>query len=228
MVKDNIQRIKEKISEKAISLGRNPDEIKLMAVSKYQNVSKIEEAYQGGISLFGENRVKEASEKFHHNFKGIELHLIGHLQRNKAKLAAETFDWIQSIDSYRTIQALIPHLEKNDKKLNILLQVNTSKEETKGGYIGQKQLYDDIEKIIQHPLISIRGLMTMAPFTQNEKVIRMAFQNLREIFKSIKEQYSLLDFDTLSMGMSNDYLIALEEGSTLLRIGTAIFGKREF
>lgn len=200
-----------------------------MAVSKTRTVEEIMEAYNAGHRLFGENRVKEGEDKFNSLPEDIELHLIGHLQRNKVKHTLPLYSWVESIDKFDTAEELEKRCEKEQHVMNILLEVNTSDEDSKNGFLHENTARACIDSILSScPNLSIRGLMTIAPFTDNEKAIRKSFSALRDFFETLKREYRECNFDTLSMGMSSDFHLAIEEGSTLVRVGTAIFGKREY
>jgi pyridoxal phosphate enzyme (YggS family) len=201
-----------------------------MGVSKFHPLSRIEEAWKGGLKLFGENRVQEAAEKFSAftaSHPGSELHLIGTLQRNKAKIAARLFDGIQSADREEIITELAKHVEGREKPLRLLLELQTG-EASKSGFPDNDSLLGAAEKLISARGLEAAGLMTMAPFSSDEKEIRASFRALVQAQKSLSAHFSQQDWSCLSMGMSGDFEIAIEEGSTLLRIGTAIFGERQY
>jgi pyridoxal phosphate enzyme (YggS family) len=227
-LKSNLSHIKKRIKAACDRSGRGYEEVRIMAVTKSFPQSYIFLAREAGISLFGENRVQEAYEKFQNIKEDSELHLIGHLQRNKAKRAAQLFSWVQSIDKYETAAALERHTAHLDKKMNILIEVNTSSEDSKFGLKDKEDYWRFLEQLSGLPHLIPRGLMTVGPFTTDKDRIRESFSRLRELFIMTKTRYPDLPFDTLSMGMSSDYEIAVEQGSTLVRIGTALFGKREY
>ncbi len=222
----NIKTIQEKIKETAERIGRNPDEIQLMAVTKTKKKEVVLEAYQCGQHLFGENRVFEALEKYSDLPKDIELHLIGHLQRNKAKDAVAFVDWIDSVDKTSTLNVIEKECRKADKKMNILFEFNTSGEESKQGFRNEDDLWRTFDEVADCPHITVRGLMTIAPFTDDVNTIRTSFRRLRSIYEKSTRRYPETPLDTLSMGMSSDYEIAVEEGSTMVRLGSHIFGVR--
>ncbi len=232
--KKNFQLIQQKIEEAAIRAGRKSQDIRIMAVTKSFPAEYIEIACRGGISLFGENRVQEAVEKYGslagqgmHNQDDLELHLVGHLQRNKAKKAAETFCCVQSIDKPETAIALQRHCQSLRRQMDILLEMNTSGEESKYGFRNEDELISALDSIMELSCLRVRGLMTIGPFTQDTLRVSKAFARLKGLYQRLKECYPGLVLDTLSMGMSGDFEIAVEEGSTLVRIGTALFGQRE-
>lgn len=225
---ENLKHVHSKIKDACSRVSRDPEEIRIMAVTKSFPESYVEVAKKGGILLFGENRVLEAHGKYMNQGKDIELHLIGHLQRNKAKPAAEIFCCVQSIDKYETALALNKYAEKLEKTISILIEINTTSEHTKFGIRETDLYWQMLEKIVHLPNLELHGLMTVGPFTQDKEAIRSSFSALRELFAQTKDRYPDLSLDVLSMGMSSDYDIAVEEGSTLIRIGTALFGERSY
>jgi pyridoxal phosphate enzyme (YggS family) len=226
-IADNIHRLEERIEEACRRSGRDRSPVRLMGVSKFHRRSEVEEAWAAGLRLFGENRVQEAEEKFSDppSPPGTELHLIGSLQRNKAKAAAALFDCVQSVDREPLILELAKHCAGREKPLGILLELHTG-EESKGGFPGEESLYRAAELLASSPGLLPLGLMTMAPFTEDRKKIRASFRALAKAGEGLKARFPLGDWSCLSMGMSGDFEIAIEEGSTLLRIGTLIFGER--
>lgn len=228
-----LDSIKKRISAAALRVGRRPEEIRLMAVSKTVPIEIIKIAIENGLVLFGESRIQEALAKFGPDGglcdgkKGLELHLIGHLQSNKAKQAAQLFDWVQSIEKPDTAWELNKWAAKFDKTINILLEMNTSGEESKYGFRDEQSLFNCIEQIRGLSQLRIRGLMTIGPLTTEEARISAAFKRLALLFREMKLRYPELTIDTLSMGMSSDFELAVEEGSTLIRLGTILFGERE-
>jgi pyridoxal phosphate enzyme (YggS family) len=198
-----------------------------MGVSKFHEFSEIEEAWNGGIRLFGESRVQEAVEKFT-GFKtslaGAELHMIGSLQRNKAKTAVSLFDCIQSVDRDSLVTELGSLTSDRDSPLTILLELHTG-ESSKAGFLEEDHLFRAVEHVLSYPGLALGGLMTMAPYTGDEALIRAAFRSLVSVRNKLEARFPEGDWSGLSMGMSNDFEIAIEEGSTLIRIGTAIFGE---
>jgi pyridoxal phosphate enzyme (YggS family) len=202
-----------------------------MGVSKFHSREQVEEAWNAGITLFGENRVQEASEKFKdkagfaQDHPGAELHLIGSLQRNKAKAAVSLFDCVESVDRDELIFSLGKLSADRGGPLDILFELNAG-EASKSGYPDEDSLFRAAETIRTVPSLTIRGLMTMAPFTDDTAAIRRAFRSLARARDRLQARFPECDWSCLSMGMSGDYEIAVEEGSTLVRIGTAIFGER--
>jgi pyridoxal phosphate enzyme (YggS family) len=225
-IADNIAKIEERILNACRIAGRSRDEITLMGVSKFHPVEVAEEAFQAGILNFGESRVKEGVEKFC-NFKeghpAVRLHLIGPLQRNKARTAALFFDCIQSVDREALVTELARHTGEREKPLEVLLELHTG-EESKSGFAGLDELFSAAELVLGGAGLVPRGLMTMAPFTQDKEMIRSSFRLLSGAWKELEKRFPPKEnWACLSMGMSNDFEIAIEEGSTMLRIGSSIF-----
>jgi pyridoxal phosphate enzyme (YggS family) len=226
-IAERIGEIRERLEKAALRSGRKSGEIRLMGVSKFHSAEEVEEAIAAGICLFGENRVQEAAGKFpalqsaHEN---IELHLIGSLQRNKTKNALAVFDCIQSVDRDELITTL-GTLSAGPEPLRVQLEMHTG-EESKSGYPDEDSLSAAAERVISFPGLRLCGLMTMAPFTGDQKLIRKSFQTLVHARDFLARRFPREDLSCLSMGMTNDFEIAVEEGSTLVRIGTAIFGER--
>jgi pyridoxal phosphate enzyme (YggS family) len=206
--------------------GREPSQIRLMAVPKGFPRSTVDAAHAAGLTLFGENRVQEAEEKFFERPAGAELHLIGHLQRNKARTASGLFSCIQSIDKVETAAALDARCADRGITLEVLLEMNTSAEATKSGFSSRQALLEGLDAIARLPHLAVRGLMTVGPLSEDADRIRGAFAALRSLFEELRSGGGLPRFDTLSMGMSGDFELAVEEGSTLVRLGTALFGSR--
>lgn len=231
-MKTRIEDILEKISLACDKSARKSTDVKLMAVSKFHPVEEILQAYDCGLKLYGENRVQEASSKFSEILQikpDVDLHLIGSLQRNKVKNIIPICSCIQSLDRIELAQEIQKQCEKIGKKINVLFEIHTG-EDSKSGY----QNIDDVKKTLDY-ILSLEnsflvptGFMTMAPFTNNESEIRNSFVTLRNLRDKIQSEYSDFNFSELSMGMSQDYQFAIEEGSTLVRIGTAIFGERKY
>ncbi len=224
----NLRMVKNRVIEAAERAKRDARKVRIMAVTKAFPGSVVELAWSQGLRLFGENRVQEAADKYSNLPDDIDLHLIGHLQRNKARLAAATFSCVQSIDKLATASALEKHLDSmsTEKKRDILLEVNTSGEESKFGIHTKEELFTLVEQILAQTRLNIRGLMTVGPFTGDRDEIRRAFVWLADLYGQTGERYPGLALDILSMGMSGDFEIAVEEGSSMLRLGTALFGQR--
>jgi PLP dependent protein len=216
--------VRERMAGAAERSGRRPEDITLMAVTKTLPYECAAAAMAEGITVFGENRVQEAAEKWVAVPEGAELHLIGHLQRNKARLAATTFSWVQSVDKIETARALSAACAASGKRCAILLEVNTSGEATKSGVGSREELAALLEGVVGLVGIEPRGLMTVGPLTDDAARVRLAFSELRSMLDDARRVSRSLH--VLSMGMSSDYEIAVEEGSTLVRLGTALFGPR--
>jgi PLP dependent protein len=214
----NIKEVRERIAHAAARADRNPDEVTIIAVTKYVDESAIQQAAEAGIEHFGESRVQEAGRKIIRlSDQGLRptWHMIGHLQRNKVQTALKIFDIIHSIDSVLLAQEISAQAEK---VIPILLQVNIAEEETKGGF-QRDELSEAVAEISKLPHLSIKGLMTIAPMVDNPEDVRSVFRELRELRDSFKMEH-------LSMGMSNDFEIAVEEGATMVRMGRIIFSER--
>jgi hypothetical protein len=226
--KDNLHAVRERIEAAAARSGRSPEDIRVMAVTKTFPLPYIEAARQAGLTLFGENRVQEAQSKYRSlaDDPELELHLVGHLQRNKAKMAASLFRCVQSIDKLQTAEALNRHCNDLGRTVDILLELNTSGEETKFGFIDAGRLQQGCEQIARLEALRIRGVMTVGPFTTDKDRMRRSFAVLRECLEGLRSRYPELPLDILSMGMSGDFEIAIEEGATMIRLGTVLFGPR--
>ena len=224
----NIEEVLDEISEAAVKSGRDPQTVRLMAVTKTKPSSYVDTAYNSGMRLFGENRVNELEEKFYGKREGSRVHLIGQLQRNKAKKAALYADSIDSIDKYSTAEEISRYCAEINKVMDILLEYNTSDESSKSGFLSEQDFFETVDKIRELENIRIRGLMTIAPFTDDEKAVAASFRLLAELYKKLDIKHPDLKIDTLSIGMSSDFRIALEEGSKIIRIGTRLFGARNY
>ena len=221
-IKENFDLVMENI-ERSITLSGRKDKVTLVAVTKTVTHDKIIEAVKAGVKIIGENRVAEAGEKFGMVKENVIWHMIGHLQRNKVKHALQIFDMIQSIDKMET--AL--EIEKRAvKPIDILIEINSSGEETKSG-VKPDQLITLADQLKELKKVKIKGVMTIGPFTPDEKRIRKAFALTRQKFEELAEREKDPEINILSMGMSSDYQIAIEEGSNMVRVGSAIFGMRQ-
>jgi pyridoxal phosphate enzyme (YggS family) len=229
-IPDALRKVQENIAEAAGRSGRDPDGIRLVAVSKTVGINRIAEAAQAGARIFGENRVQEAREKIS-NLKSqisnshVEWHLIGSLQKNKAKTAVQLFDLIQSLDSYDLARVLNKCAEQTGKKQRVLVQVKLAEEESKHG-AEEKGLFDLLERVLTMDHLQVEGLMTIPPYFESPEKARPYFRRLKGIRDRAATQG--VHLPELSMGMSNDYEIAVEEGATLVRVGSAIFGERNY
>lgn len=227
MILSNLKTIRLQIQKTASKCGRDPDAIRLVAVSKKCPVSSLQEAMQANQFLFGENYIQEAVQKKAVTGDAALFHFIGHLQSNKVRPAAQTFQMIETIDRFKLAAALDKELKLQGRNMDILVQVNIGRELQKSGI-----LPEDTEKLLTQILplsnLKIRGLMTIPPFAENPEQTRPYFRALRLLAKEMQEKKYFFDNNhvELSMGMSSDYAIAIEEGATLIRVGTAIFGDR--
>jgi len=222
--------VRERIGAAARRAGRNVDDVTLMAVSKTVPPELIRAAYLAGVRAFGENRVQEFAGKVDavRDLVAAEWHMIGHLQSNKAGKAAELFNAIDSVDSLKLAEKLNAAAGKLEKKLAVLIEINVGGEEAKSGVRPEsRELEEILQAAPQLDHLALRGLMTIPPFTDDPQQARVYFQNLRELRDKISQQFPNINMNVLSMGMSHDFEVAIEEGSTCVRVGTAIFGKRK-
>jgi pyridoxal phosphate enzyme (YggS family) len=227
-IDEAIKRIEARIQNACVHADRERGEVRLMGVSKFHTSAEIEDAWNAGLRLFGENRVQEAAEKFtpfKERHPNAELRLIGALQRNKAKTAVALFDAIDSVDRDSLVSELGALTSAREKPLPILFELHTA-EDSKSGFPDVDSLYYATEKALVFPGLAPSGLMTMAPFTNDERLIRASFRALVMARDELAKRFPECDWSCLSMGMSNDFEIAIEEGATLIRIGTALFGER--
>jgi pyridoxal phosphate enzyme (YggS family) len=229
-IAENIAGVRERIAVAARRAGRSPEKITLMAVSKTFPVESIREAYHAGLRIFGENRVQEFAGKAAalRDLREAQWHLIGHLQTNKAAKAAELFDAVDSLDSFRMTEKLNASAKSAAKTISVLIEINVGGEQAKSGLA---PVSEELEQILQGAPrwgnLKIRGLMTVPPYTEDPQGARPYFQELRKIRDSIAaRKLPHISTEILSMGMSHDFEVAIEEGSTVVRLGTAIFGER--
>lgn len=227
VLKENIDRVIERINRACLRAGRSPKEVKLIAVTKTVPTEVIRCAVELGITDIGENRVQEAKAKSSELADtGIKWHMIGYLQRNKVKDAIKIFDIIHSVDRKELIDVLEKELLKMGKKMPVMIEVNVAEEETKHGVL-VSGLMPLVEYLLEKSKMLIPvGLMTVAPYANDPEEVRYVFVKLRQLRDKVKEEFSLEYFEHLSMGMSNDFEVAIEEGATMVRIGTLIFGER--
>jgi pyridoxal phosphate enzyme (YggS family) len=230
-MRENIAALQEKIVQAAKRSGRSPSEVALMAVTKTHPPDRIREAYESGLRLFGENRVQEFSAKAGAlaDLPGAEWHMIGHLQTNKAAKAAELFSAIDSVDSIKLAEKLDAGARALNKKLQVLIEINVGGEAAKSGVdLDSPELEDLLKAAPRLDALNFRGLMTVPPFTEDPEGVRPYFRKLRILRDQIaSRKLPAITPEVLSMGMSHDFAVAIEEGSTCIRIGTAIFGERE-
>lgn len=224
-IADNIAQVRTRIADAARGAGRDPAEVTLVAVSKGFGAERVEQAAQAGLAVFGENRVQEAAEKIPALPDSLAWHMIGHIQTNKAKQAASLFDCIHSVDSIRLARALARHAADVDRCFPILLQVSVTGKESQFGFRAD-ELLAVAHEIAALSQLRVDGLMTIASFTDNEAALRTEFRAMRELRDKLQEQLPDHPCRELSMGMTNDYPIAIEEGATIVRVGRALFGER--
>lgn len=228
MVKENLAEVEQKILEACKKSGRSRDEVILIAVSKTKPVSMIEEAMEAGIREFGENKPQEMKEKYEILPKDLHWHMIGHLQLNKVKYVVPRACMIHSVDSLRLAEKISAEAEKNHLVMPVLIEVNVAEEDTKFG-VKLSEAEDLIRQAAVLPGISIQGLMTIAPFVENAEENRGVFQKLRKLSVDIRSKnIDNVTMCNLSMGMTGDYQVAIEEGATMVRVGTGIFGERQY
>ena len=225
-VKENLRQIQERIADAATGCGRRPEDVKLVAVTKTIAVPRIQEAIRAGATICGENYIQDARGKIDEIGRTVQWHFIGHLQTNKAKYAIELFDLIHSVDNISLARELNKRAEKKNILVDVLIQVNISEESTKYG-ASRQGLFDLLREMEQLTSIRIKGLMTMPPYFPDPEQVRPYFQTLRRL----RDEVAALDLphvsmEELSMGMSNDFEVAIQETATMVRVGTAIFGPR--
>ena len=226
MLKEQLEDVEKRIQAACDRSGRRREDVTLIAVSKTKPVSTLQEAYDLGIRVFGENKVQELTEKYEALPKDIHWHMIGHLQTNKVKYIVDKVDLIHSVDSLRLAETIEKEAEKHNCHANILLEVNVAEEESKFG-LKTNEVIPLVEKIAYLPHITVRGLMTIAPFVENPEENREIFKKLYQFAVDIgRKNIDNVTMDVLSMGMTGDYQVAIEEGATMVRVGTGIFGAR--
>jgi PLP dependent protein len=229
MIADNIKKIRELIEKKAIESNRNPDEIRLIAVSKNFSKDDIISAFNEGVLNFGENKAQELISKYeelNNAYKNIIWHFIGVLQRNKVRFAVQTSEFIHSVDSLLLASEIDKRAGKINKVQKILLEVNTSGEESKSGITEESELRDLLKYCKELHNVEPVGLMTIAPFTDDKNIVKNSFSYLNGLKNELNAEGNNLK--ELSMGMTNDFEVAIEEGATMIRLGTAIFGERDY
>ena len=228
MLKENLANVEKNIEQACKNAGRSRDEVTLIAVSKTKPVEMLQEIYDENIRDFGENKVQELCSKMEQLPSDIRWHMIGHLQRNKVKYLIGKVVLIHSVDSLRLAEQIEHEAAKADIVMPVLIEVNVAEEESKFGTTSEAamQLVESVSKL---PHIKIRGLMTIAPFTDNPEDNRIYFRKLKQLSVDIKSKnIDNVDMDELSMGMTGDYEVAIEEGATMVRVGTGIFGERHY
>ena len=230
MLKEQLQNVEKEIVNACIKSGRNRDDVTLIAVSKTKPIETLQEAYDLGIRIFGENKVQELVEKYDSLPKDIEWHMIGHLQRNKVKYIIDKVSCIHSVDSLRLAETIEKEAAKHNKIIDILLEVNVAKEDTKFGLMPE-DVEELLEQLHDFTHIRVKGLMTIAPFVNDSEENRPVFQRLHKLSVDIASKNidnNNVNMSILSMGMTNDYQVAIEEGATMIRVGTGIFGERNY
>jgi PLP dependent protein len=226
-ISSNINAIKQRIAAAAKRAGRDPLSIKLMAVTKTVPPERILKALEAGLTMLGENYVQEAKDKIAAIGDHAQWHMIGHLQTNKAKYAVKLFDCVHSVDRLELAQELDKRAGQINRKLNVLIEVNVSGEESKSG-IEKTQVLELVRQVAPFPNLAVRGLMTMAPYSDNPENSRPYFKALRDLRDVINRvDIASISMEELSMGMTDDFEVAIEEGATIIRVGRAIFGKRQ-
>lgn len=228
-ITDNIDHVEKKIAEACERAGRPRESVQLIAVSKTKPVPDLMEALNYGHNVFGENKVQEIRDKVEAmGTEGIHWHMIGHLQANKVKYLIGVVDLIHSVDNDKLAAEIEKQAAKHDVVMDVLCEVNMAGEETKFG-LKPEETMDFIKRISELPHLKVRGLMTIAPYTEDPESNRVYFKGLKELKDRINaEHIPGVDMDTLSMGMTGDYEVAIEEGATLVRVGTGIFGERHY
>ena len=228
MIKENLQEVERRICEACKRSGRDRSEVQLIAVSKTKPVSMIEEAYAEGIRRFGENKPQELRDKYEEMEKDIKWHMIGHLQRNKVKYIVGQVALIHSVDSYRLAEEINIQAKKKNIIIPILVEVNIAHEESKFG-ISEEDAIQLVEEIAELENVRIKGLMTIAPYVENAEDNRLYFRKIKDLSVDIAaKNIDNVSMEILSMGMTGDYEVAIEEGATMVRVGTGIFGARNY
>ena len=228
MVTENLNQVRKNIQEVCKAVGRDPKEVTLIAVSKTKPVSMLQEAYDAGARVFGENKVQEITDKYPQLPDDIQWHMIGHLQRNKVKYIVDKVYLIHSVDSLRLAEEISREAVKKQVEVNILIEVNVAQEESKFG-----TTTEETEKLVRDisflPGVHIKGLMTIAPFVEDPEENRIYFRKLRQLAVDIgNKNIDNVSMSILSMGMTGDYTVAVQEGSAIVRVGTGIFGERDY
>ncbi len=227
-IKENLAEVEEKICNACKRAGRKREEVTLIAVSKTKPTEMMETCIEQGVTVFGENKVQELCEKYEILPKDLHWHMIGHLQRNKVKYITDKVELIHSVDSLRLAEAISEDAVKKGIHVNILLEVNVAQEESKFG-ISTEETEHLLRQIAVLPNISVQGLMTIAPYTEDPEENRPVFRILKQLSVDIKEKnIDNVYMNVLSMGMTGDYEVAIEEGATMVRVGTGIFGERDY
>ncbi len=228
MIAEQLQQVEERIRRACQRCGRNPEEVTLIAVSKTKPVEMLLEAYQEGCRCFGENKVQEITAKYDQLPEDISWHMIGHLQRNKIKYIIDKVAMIHSVDSLRLAEAIEHEAAKRELTIPVLAEVNVAEEESKFG-LKVPEVLPFLEAVAKFPHIKVQGLMTIAPYVENAEENRSVFRQLKQLQVDIAQRnIDNIHMDILSMGMTGDYEVAIEEGATMVRVGTGIFGARQY
>lgn len=228
MITENLEQVRKNIDEACRMAGRDPKEVTLIAVSKTKPVSMLKEAYDAGAICFGENKVQEIMDKHPQLPEDIQWHMIGHLQRNKVKHIVDKVSMIHSVDSLRLAQTIEQEAAKHNVCVPVLLEVNVAQEESKFG-LKMDEVLPLIETIADFPHIKVQGLMTIAPYVENAEDNRDFFRQLKKLSVDIEaKNINNVSMSVLSMGMTGDYQVAVQEGATMVRVGTGIFGERNY
>lgn len=228
MIRENLEQVRKNIEEACRAVGRDPSEVTLIAVSKTKPVPLLREAYDAGARCFGENKVQEIMDKYPQLPEDIQWHMIGHLQRNKVKYIVDKAAMIHSVDSLRLAEAIEQEAAKHEVQVPILLEVNVAEEESKFG-LKMDEVLPLIETVSGFPHIRILGLMTIAPYVEDPEENRDIFRQLKKLSVDIEaKNINNVNMSVLSMGMTGDYQVAVQEGSTMVRVGTGIFGERNY
>lgn len=228
MIAEQLQAVRDEISNACRRSGRDEKEVTLIAVSKTKPVSMIQEAIEAGQTVFGENKVQELCAKYEELPKNLTWHLIGHLQRNKVKYIADKAALIHSVDSLRLARTIDQEGARHNRVIPVLIEVNVAQEDTKFG-VSLEETLPLIEEIAKLPHVQVQGLMTIAPYVEDPEENRPVFRKLKQLSVDIRDKnMNNVYMDILSMGMTNDYQVAVEEGATMVRVGTGIFGERDY
>lgn len=228
MVTENLKEVEERVKKACERSGRRREDVTLIAVSKTKPIEMLQEAYEAGARYFGENKVQELADKYEVMPADIHWQMIGHLQRNKVKYIIDKAELIHSVDSLRLAETIDKEAAKKGVTANVLLEVNMAKEESKFGLMPE-EVMDFVKEIVRFQNIRVQGLMTIAPFVDDPEENRIHFANLRKLSVDIgKEKVNNVNMSILSMGMTNDFEVAIEEGATMVRVGTAVFGERNY
>ncbi len=228
MVSENLKNVRARINDACAASGRSGEEVTLIAVSKTKPVEMLEEAYKEGCRHFGENKVQELVDKYEVMPKDIKWHMIGHLQRNKVKYIVDKVYMIHSVDSLRLAEEISKEALKKNVAVSVLIEVNVAGEETKFG-VAPSKTEELVREIAVLPGIAVKGLMTIAPYVENPEDNRRYFAALKQLSVDItKKNIDNVSMNVLSMGMTGDYTVAIEEGASFVRVGTGIFGERQY